>query len=318
MHHRPQFRLATLLAPITIISFVLAAMFSRQLSHSWKESAMSFCAPVPVSAPILLLVLLTSLPLVTPATAEDAAPPESRIVRWDDAKSHTADWGEMRRYFGGETVATKDALVAVATVLPGKSVHEAHRHAQEEYLVVVEGTGTWWLNGKKQPAKRGDIMYAAPWDYHGLTNTGDSPLIFLVVRYNSKGVEPPPRPDDRPDELMVETDAESAQDKPLAKVAGLVTLNGQPLAGAAVRLVGEKGRTATGVTDENGRYKIKTDEENDGVAPGRYRVVITAPTPKQTAQPKGTLPAKYASPDVSGLMVEVVEGSNVFDLELAE
>jgi quercetin dioxygenase-like cupin family protein len=42
-------------------------------------------------------------------------------------------------------------------------------------LVIVEGVGTRWLNGKKQPAKRGDIFYAAPWGYHGLGNTDASP-----------------------------------------------------------------------------------------------------------------------------------------------
>ena len=92
-------------------------------------------------------------------------------------------------------------LVAVAVVQPGKSVHKAHRHAQEEYLAVVQGTGPWSLDEKEFAAERGDILYVKPWVYHGLTNTGDEPLIFLVVRYNGKGVPTPPKPDDRPNEL---------------------------------------------------------------------------------------------------------------------
>jgi mannose-6-phosphate isomerase-like protein (cupin superfamily) len=107
----------------------------------------------------------------------------------------------MRIYFRGKTFATKDALVAVAVVQPGKSVHKAHRHAQEEYLVVAEGTGTWSLDGKESPAKQGDVLYVEPWVYHGLINTGDKPLTFLVIRYNGKGVDTPPKPDDRPNEL---------------------------------------------------------------------------------------------------------------------
>jgi len=67
--------------------------------------------------------------------------------------------------------------------------------------VLVEGSGVWSLDGKETPAKRGDVLYTAPWVYHGLTNTGDRPLIFLVVRYASKGVPVPTRPDNRPDEL---------------------------------------------------------------------------------------------------------------------
>jgi oxalate decarboxylase/phosphoglucose isomerase-like protein (cupin superfamily) len=56
------------------------------------------------------------------------------------------------------------------------------------------------LRGEEMPAQKGDILYAEPWVYHGVTNTGDKPLIFLVIRYNGKGLATPARPDDQPDE----------------------------------------------------------------------------------------------------------------------
>ena len=56
--------------------------------------------------------------------------------------------------FVGESPATRDVLVAVAVVQPGKAVHRAHRHPEEEYLILVEGSGTWSLNGKETPAQR--------------------------------------------------------------------------------------------------------------------------------------------------------------------
>ena len=144
-----------------------------------------------------------ALLVMHPTDAADTGPPvlKSQVVAWDDAQSHKADWGEMRTYFRGQTHGTKDVLTAVAVVQPGKSVHRSHRHAAEEYLVVTHGSGTWSLDGKESPAKLGDILYVEPWVYHGLTNTGDGPLVFLVVRYNGKGVEIPPKPDDRPNEL---------------------------------------------------------------------------------------------------------------------
>ena len=151
---------------------------------------------------ILCAVMVATLAGWPTARAADPQPQplKSKIVSFDDAKANQADWGEMRRYFTGETFGTKDVLTAVATVKPGKAVHRAHRHAQEEYLIVAEGSGTWSLDGKESPAKRGDILYVEPWVYHGLTNTGADPLIFVVVRFNSKGVKLPPRPDSRPDE----------------------------------------------------------------------------------------------------------------------
>ena len=145
--------------------------------------------------------------LVTPnrgiaASDEPKKPPvlKSSIVSWDKASSHKSDWGEMRTYFKGQTRGTRDVLTAVAVVKPGKAVHRAHRHAEEEYLIINEGSGTWHLNGKKSPARKGDILYVEPWVYHGLTNTGDQPLTFTVIRFNSKGIEPPPQPDAGKDE----------------------------------------------------------------------------------------------------------------------
>ena len=151
-----------------------------------------------------ILVVTAGVGLITwlPARAADPPPKplKSGIVSFDDAPAHQADWGEMRRYFTGETAGTKDVLTAVAIVKPGKAVHRAHRHAEEEYLILAEGSGTWSLDGKEFPAKRGDILYTEPWVYHGLTNTSSEQLIFVVVRFNSKGVTVPPRPDNRPDE----------------------------------------------------------------------------------------------------------------------
>ena len=82
-------------------------------------------------------------------------PLKSGIVSFDDAKAQQADWGEMRRYFTGETSGTKNVLTAVAIVKPGKAVHRAHRHAEEEYLILAGGSGIWSLDGKETPAKRG-------------------------------------------------------------------------------------------------------------------------------------------------------------------
>lgn len=268
------------------------------------------------------VVLVVALP-ARPASAQNPTSPEvkSQIVRWDDARSHKADWGEMRRYFLGQTFATEKTFVAAAVVQPGKSVHKAHRHAEEEYLAVVDGTGTWWLDGKESPAKTGDILYAAPWVYHGLTNTGDKPLVFLVIKYNGNGVKPPPRPDDRPDELDVQIGGGQSESPRMARVGGTVTFNGDPVAGARVTFTSEKGRAATGVTDKQGRFTMTTFEKNDGALPGRYRVTISAQaasTTKKADDDRATLPVKYSDPAKSELMVEVVVGVNEFRFSLQD
>ncbi|MBI4581075.1 MAG: cupin domain-containing protein [Planctomycetes bacterium] len=132
----------------------------------------------------------------------DGQPPPNRsgVVTWKEATTHKAEWGEMRYFFRGESHGTRDVLVATAVVEPGKAVHRAHRHAEEEYLILSQGTGTWHLAGKEFPASKGDCLHVEPWVFHGLTNTGTEPLVFTVVRYSPKGLPSPPRPDDGKDE----------------------------------------------------------------------------------------------------------------------
>ncbi|HUT90034.1 MAG TPA: family 16 glycoside hydrolase [Thermoguttaceae bacterium] len=129
----------------------------------------------------------------------------SQIVRAGDVKPKTNNWGETRQHFQGQTYATEDIFIATVLIHPGKSNHRSHRHAEEEYMVMVAGTGTWTLDGKESPAQRGDVVYAAPWVYHGFVNTGDAPAIYVVLRYKGKGVKPLPQPDDRPNELTRQT-----------------------------------------------------------------------------------------------------------------
>ena len=59
---------------------------------------------------------------------------------------------------------------------------------------MVEGEGTWSLNGKEQPLHAGDLMYTKPWDWHGIRNSGDRPLKFFVFKFRARGVPEPAKP----------------------------------------------------------------------------------------------------------------------------
>ena len=50
------------------------------------------------------------------------------------------------------------------------------------------------IDARNRPAKPGDMQYAAPWDVHGIRNTGREPLRFVVWKWQSKGVAAPARP----------------------------------------------------------------------------------------------------------------------------
>jgi hypothetical protein len=97
----------------------------------------------------------------------------------------------------------------------------------------------------------------------------------------------------------------------LGTVEGTVTLNGEPLAGAKVTFTPDEGRPATGVTNQEGRYRLTTKKANDGAAVGRHRISISL-VDDNTKQER--IPARFNQQ--TALEAKVEEGQNVMDFDL--
>lgn len=135
---------------------------------------------------------------VTASTAETV----SAIVSESNVAVDVAPWGSFLPYFADETHTLKPVLVGVAKIDAGQQVHPAHRHVDEEYLMVTKGRGIWYLNGVETPAAQGDILFAKSWDYHGIKAAADSPLEFVVFKYSGKiGAMPTDPNPDLPEEI---------------------------------------------------------------------------------------------------------------------
>ena len=131
---------------------------------------------------------------------------------------------------------------------------------------------------------------------------------------------------------------------------GTVTLDGKPLDGATVAFVPDSdgARSASGLTDASGNFRLTTVEPGDGATPGKYKVTVSklvadsqpAAMPKTQEEAmkelsqkarsgsaafmptgpkpvKETLPSRYSNPTTSGLQQEVKSsGENKFTLAL--
>lgn len=118
-----------------------------------------------------------------------AQPPtefDTRVVSEQNAIFQDFEWGTLYRYFDGESLANGHKLAAVAVINPGMEIHPPHEHSDEEYLMVIEGSGTWDVRGKTVEAHSGDILYARPGEMHGVRNTGDTPLKLLIFKWGFK------------------------------------------------------------------------------------------------------------------------------------
>jgi hypothetical protein len=98
---------------------------------------------------------------------------------------------------------------------------------------------------------------------------------------------------------------------PLGYVQGTVTIDGEPLGGAIIAFMPEKGRPATATTDEKGAYRIQYTDGVAGSKVGSNSIVFYPPPSGGLSHP---IPAKYLN--ISDLKVDVQSGRNTFDFDL--
>lgn len=109
---------------------------------------------------------------------------------------------------------------------------------------------------------------------------------------------------------------------------GLVTLNGEPVAGALVVFTPKFAEESSGKlasqaeTDDQGQFEMQTylggEDYKDGVEPGEYVVTVTKLEVVQDMrrQPKHLLPKKYSLPGTSDLTAVVNEDTSQFQFDL--
>ena len=107
-------------------------------------------------------------------------------------------------------------------------------------------------------------------------------------------------------------------------VTGTISYRNQPVADATVLFTPQgPGRSATGVTDAQGKFSLGTESPGDGAIPGEYAVSVT---PKQTPPAEGDysigsdppFPLRYSDPTATDLKATVKDEKNDFPLELKD
>jgi hypothetical protein len=112
---------------------------------------------------------------------------------------------------------------------------------------------------------------------------------------------------------------------PVAKTypaAGRVTLKGEPAAFVFVTLkpTGKKGAEATGKTNENGEFELRTFSntgDNDGAVPGDYNVVLTGYEPVKMGRiPPGSKPTEISGEMDTGITIQITDGDNTLSIDV--
>jgi len=94
--------------------------------------------------------------------------------------------GKNGVYISGDTPASTKFVTGRFVLSPGKSPHAPHTHPEEEVMIIASGNGEIVCEGKTTKIGPGSVMYTTPNAPHGITNTGDEPIVFYYVKWEGR------------------------------------------------------------------------------------------------------------------------------------
>jgi mannose-6-phosphate isomerase-like protein (cupin superfamily) len=108
-------------------------------------------------------------------------------VTMSEATDKGKPTGKIGVYVEGDTPASANFVTGRFVIDPGKTPHAPHTHVEEEVMIVENGTGEIFCDGKTTKIGPGSVMFTVPNAPHNITNTGATPLTFYYVKWASKG-----------------------------------------------------------------------------------------------------------------------------------
>jgi quercetin dioxygenase-like cupin family protein len=103
------------------------------------------------------LLCLASVLTAAEPTAKPAMP--STVLDWARLAVKPTKTGERRELFDGPTSTLRNFEGHVTTIKPGEVPHAAHRHPDEEMIIIKEGTLEVTINGTTQRAGAGSVFF---------------------------------------------------------------------------------------------------------------------------------------------------------------
>ncbi len=131
-----------------------------------------------------------------PTAAPPAAPPpppaehavlDSTAWDWQGFTVRTTPVGAYRHVVRQPTRTLDELEMHITTLNPHTTSHAPHTHANEEMVIVKEGTLQAHVNGKEIVVKAGGVLFYASMQPHGVRNIGDGPATYYVINWASPG-----------------------------------------------------------------------------------------------------------------------------------
>ena len=111
----------------------------------------------------------------------------STVFKWGDLKTAATKTGERRDIFDSPTTTLDRFECHVTTVNPGEAPHAAHRHPEEELLIIKDGTFEIIQNDRTNRVEAGSVVFEGSNELHGARNVGTNRATYYVLKWFPPG-----------------------------------------------------------------------------------------------------------------------------------
>ena len=122
------------------------------------------------------------------APPAETTPLGTSFVDFDSLTPRITPVGLYRAVFDAPTPTLEKFEVHITTLRPGMPSHPPHHHPWEEILLLRDGQLDVSINGQKQHAAPGSLIFFASHDVHNVTNVGDKPATYYVINFYTGAV----------------------------------------------------------------------------------------------------------------------------------
>src|SRR5579862_6919810 len=106
------------------------------------------------------------------ATFPDFLPLPSTVIDTRTSATLEENGQPLKIYYHGPTDLLKAMTAGNLLLDPGMSPHPPHKHPEEEFMLITQGTGELLVDGQTCQVGPGSMMYCGGNKMHGITNTG--------------------------------------------------------------------------------------------------------------------------------------------------
>ena len=105
---------------------------------------------------------------------------ENCVNEFNPAKTEETKVGYQ--YWFADKNFAEGKTVKLSVVAPHSATHPPHKHTEDEFFFILQGTAEFYLDGRTKNVGPMTSLYCPSEVEHGIKNVGDSELKYLVIK----------------------------------------------------------------------------------------------------------------------------------------